>query len=149
MPQGEESAEEQILAMMLGHKEASQHFSEKLGFLQDVTRGAVAMLIVDSYRTRDVIDPSDLMDRASTQEEKNLISKLTDMWIYRMPYSEEALDGAIRKVNIAIKSVQAKTFRDQLAMPMNIESERIMMEEYRKCLNDLRRYINEETSQKQ
>jgi hypothetical protein len=148
VPGGEESAEEQILAMMMGHKEASQHFSEKLGFLQDDTRGAVAMLIVDSYRSADTIEPSDLIDRAESQEERNLISKLTGMWVYRMPYDEAALDGAIRKVNISIKNAQAKAFRDQLSVPMNIEAERIMMEEYRQCLNDLRRYINEENDQK-
>ena len=133
--------------MMLGSKEASQHFSDKLGFLQDTLRASVAMLIVDSYRTADTIDPSWLMDRTDKEEERNLISKLAGMWVYRMPYDEALLDGAIRKVNIAIKTEQANAFKEQLSMPMNIESERILMDEYRECLNDLRRYINEENSQ--
>ena len=147
LPEGLESAEEQILAMMLGHKEASQHFSDELGFLQDKLRASVAMLIVDSYRTMDTIDPSDLMDRTDKEEERNLISKLAGMWVYRLPYDEALLDGAIRKVNIAIKTQQANQFKEQLSMPMNIESERMLMDEYRECLNDLRRYINEENSQ--
>ena len=147
IPEGLESAEEQILAMMLGSKEASQHFSDKLGFLQDTLRASVAMLIVDSYRNADTIDPSWLMDRTDKEEERNLISKLAGMWVYRMPYDEALLDGAIRKVNIAIKTEQANAFKEQLSMPMNIESERILMDEYRECLNDLRRYINEENSQ--
>ena len=138
------SAEEQILAMMLGHKEAAQHFSDKLGFLQDPVRGAVAMLILDSYRTQDVITPSELMDKAGTEEERNLIAGLTELWVYGMPYDETVLDGVIRKVNISVKSAQADAFKEQLSQPMNLESMKVLMEEYRECLNDLRRYIDEE-----
>ncbi|MBO7703423.1 MAG: DNA primase [Solobacterium sp.] len=141
---GTASAEEQILAMMLAHKEASQHFSEKLGFLQDKTRGAVAMMIVDSYRQNDKIIPSDLIDKAETQAERDLIVRLCESWVYGMAYDEALLDGVIRKVNISLKSAQANAFKEQLAQPMNPESALVIMDEYRECLNDLRRYIDEE-----
>lgn len=141
---GLENAEEQILAMMLAHKQACQHFSEQLGFLQDTTRGAVAMLIVDSYRNADKIDPSDLISRCDTQNERDLITHLCELWIYRRPYDEDLLDGAIRKVKINLKSVQANAYKESLSQPMNRESMLVMMNEYRECLNDLRRYIDEE-----
>ena len=138
------TAEEQILAAMLGHKQAAQRFSEKLGFLQDKVRGAVAILIMDAYRTEDVIDPSKLIDQASTQEEKNLITRLMSHWGALGNYDEEALDGAIRKVNISLKTQQADHYKEELAKNLNRESAKLLLEEYRQCLNDLRRYINEE-----
>ncbi|MBR4454793.1 MAG: DNA primase [Solobacterium sp.] len=138
---GTVSAEEQILAMMLGHKEAAQRFSETLGFLQDSVRGAVAMQIVDAYRTADTIDVSDLIDKTATQEEKNLITKLINRWEYIQPYDRSYLDGAIRKVNISIKTALAEQYKEQLGQAMNQESTRTLMEEYRRCLNDLRRCI--------
>ena len=61
-----------------------------------------------------------------------------------MPYDETVLDGVIRKVNISVKSAQADAFKEQLSQPMNLESMKVLMEEYRECLNDLRRYIDEE-----
>ena len=138
------SAEEQILATMLGHKEAAQHFSEKLGFLQDTVRDAVAILMLDAYRTEDVLDPAALIDRTSNQEERNLITRLTGHWAAAAPYDESAMDGAIRKVNISRKRAQADRYREQLSAGVNKESTAVLLEEYRECLNDLRRYIDEE-----
>jgi DNA primase len=138
------SAEEQILATMLGHKEAAQHFSDKLGFLQDKVRDAVAILMIDAYRVEDVLDPAALIDKAETQEERNLITRLIGHWAAVTPYDESAMDGAIRKVNISLKRAQADRYREQLASDMNKESTKVLLEEYRECLNDLRRYIDEE-----
>ena len=144
---GLDQAEEIILAMMLAHKEASQHFSETLGFLQNKDRDSVAMMIVDSYRTKDVIDPNELIDRMDTQENRNLITRLIDLPVYAMEYDENVLDGAIRKVKISLKTAQANAFKEQLAQPMNPESALVIMQEYKECLNDLRRYIDEEANE--
>ncbi|MBR3202773.1 MAG: DNA primase [Solobacterium sp.] len=144
---GLDQAEEIILAMMLAHKEASQHFSETLGFLQNKDRDSVAMMIVDSYRTKDVIDPNELIDRMDTQENRNLITRLIDQPVYAMEYDENVLDGAIRKVKISLKTAQANAFKEQLAQPMNPESALVIMQEYKECLNDLRRYIDEEANE--
>lgn len=144
---GLEQAEEIILAMMLAHKEASQHFSETLGFLQNKDRDSVAMMIVDSYRTKDVIDPNELIDRMDTQENRNLITRLIDLPVYAMEYDANVLDGAIRKVKISLKTAQANAFKEQLAQPMNPESALVIMQEYKECLNDLRRYIDEEANE--
>ncbi len=144
---GLEQAEEIILAMMLAHKEASQHFSETLGFLQNKDRDSVAMMIVDTYRTSDVIDPNELIDRMDTQENRNLIIRLIGLPVYAMEYDESVLDGAIRKVKISLKTAQANAFKEQLAQPMNTESALVIMQEYKECLNDLRRYIDEEANE--
>ncbi len=138
------SAEEQILAMMMGHKDAAQRFTDTLGFLQDKDRYALAMLIIDAYRTKDTLNPSDLIDAAETQEQKNLITRLIDQWGYAKPYDQPALDGAIRKINITLKEARAEQFREQLAQSMNSESKQALMSKYIECLNDLRRYIDEE-----
>ena len=141
---GTESAEEQILSMMLGHKEAAQRFSEKIGFLKDPTREAVAMLMIDAYRTEDILDPSDLIDKSQTQEQRKLIMRLIELWGYREPYDQTVMDGAIRKVNISLKRAQAEEYRNQLGMAMNEESTNLLLEKYWECMKDLRRYINEE-----
>ncbi len=144
---GLEQAEEMILAMMLGHKEASQHFSEKLGFLKDKDRSGLAMMIVDCYRSSDRINPDVLMDQADSQTVRNLIARLISLPVYDMPYDEAMMDGAIRKVNISLKEAQADAFKEQLAQPMNQESSLVLMEEYKECLKDLRRYIDEEANE--
>lgn len=144
---GLDQAEEIILAMMMAHKEASQHFSETLGFLENKDRDSIAMMIVDSYRTSDKIDPNELIDRMDTQENRNLITKLIDLPVYAMEYNESVLDGAIRKVKISLKTTQANAFKEQLAQPMNPESALVIMQEYKQCLNDLRRYIDEEANE--
>ena len=85
-----------------------------------------------------------LIDKAETQEERNLITRLIGHWAAVTPYDESAMDGAIRKVNISLKRAQADRYREQLASYMNKESTKVLLEEYRECLNDLRRYIDEE-----
>ena len=57
------------------------------------------------------------------------------------------MDGAIRRVNISLKEAQADAFKEQLAQPMNQESSLVIMEEYKECLKDLRRYIDEEANE--
>ena len=107
-------------------------------------RDAVAILILDAYRTEDVLDPAALIDRTSNQEERTLITRLTGHWAAAAPYDESAMDGAIRKVNISRKRAQADRYREQLSAGVNKESTAVLLEEYRECLNDLRRYIDEE-----
>lgn len=143
-PDGTSEAEEQILAMMLASRSASARFEEKLGYLTDPDRNAVAMMIVDAYRTHDQIEPASLIDEADSQEQKNLISKLADSWAYSAEYDESILDGAIRKVLISVRSLQADAFREQLSAPMNSETREVILNEYQECLRELRRYLDEE-----
>ena len=102
------------------------------------------MMIVDAYRTHDQIEPASLIDEADSQEQKNLISKLADSWAYSAEYDESILDGAIRKVLISVRSLQADAFREQLSAPMNSETREVILNEYQECLKELRRYLDEE-----
>ena len=143
-PDGTREAEEQILAMMLASRSASARFEEKLGYLTDPDRNAVAMMIVDAYRSHDQIEPASLIDEADSQEQKNLITKIADSWAYSAEYDDSILDGAIRKVMISVRSLQADAFREQLSAPMNSETREVILNEYQECLKELRRYLDEE-----
>ncbi len=143
VPSGAVQAEEQILAMMMASKSAAARFEDRIGFLMDPARNELAMLMIDAYRSRDHIDPSALIDEVDDQDQKNLISRLTDSFAYKC-FDENLLDGAIRKVLITVKTNQADAFKEQLTHPMNQASREVLLNEYQECLKDLRGYIDEE-----
>ncbi len=147
VPDGTEEAEELILAQMMAHPSASKQFEEKLGYLLDSSRNQVAMMIVDGWRSGD-ITVSGLIDAASDQPIKDLIAKLATSPGFELAYDSKLIDGSIRKIMISVKKSQADAFRQQLNQPMNAESRDLIMNEYQECLRDLRRYIDEENSEK-
>lgn len=49
---------------------------------------------------------------------------------------------------ISVKKSQTEAFRQQLSEPLNAESRELIVNEYQECLRDLRRYIDEENSEK-
>lgn len=147
VPDGEQEAEEQILAMIMADRRACQRFEEKLGYLHDQNRSALAMLIVDAWRRKGSCAPAALMDAAENEEQQKLIARLSDSWQYHEEYKENQLDGAMRKVLITEKQNQLKAYSEQICGPMNEESRRVLFEQYTACLNDLRRYLNEESNE--
>ena len=149
MPDGLKQAEEKILAMMLASKKASRIFEENLGYLTDETNNAVAMLLVDAYRQSDRLELALLLDRAATQEEKNILAGLGSHWSLQTEFDAERLYGSMRKVMIHVKKQQAEALKAQLSKPLNMESRRLLLQEYQECLRDLRGYINEESNGKQ
>ncbi len=149
MPDGLKKAEEQILAMMLASKKASHIFEEKLGYLTDETNNAVAMLMVDAYRQNDHLELALLLDRAATQEERNILAGLGEHWALQKEFDAGRLAGSIRKVLIHVKKQQAEAFEAQLSSPLNEESRQLLLREYQECLRDLRGYINEESNAEQ
>ena len=144
--QGSEAAEEIILAQMLAHPEAIQHFSDKLGYLTNPVYNSIAMLVIDKYRKYNNIDISALIDSVDDDKIKKKISDLATFWAYELPYDEKQMDGAIRKVHISINEAQLEAYKEQLQQPMNAESREVLLNKYQECLLTLRRYINEENS---
>lgn len=144
---GGSEAEEQILRMMLAYPEAVRYFNEKLGYLASPLHQELAMMIVDASKQGENIDISALIDSTEQDEIKKLITTLVTSWMYNLPYDEDALEGAIRKVRIEAKTKQADAFQAQLQQPMNDESRSILLEEYKNCLVELRRYIDEESNE--
>ena len=110
LPNGTKEAEELLLQCMLENPEAAHYFEENLGFLNDETRQELAMMIVDAYRTHDVISASELMDSTNKKEIKTLIAKLSTEPSYTV-YSEELMKGLARKVTFMRKVWKQKGIR--------------------------------------
>ena len=141
---GLESAEETILTLMLRYKSAVDLFLNELGYLTNVENNRLAMAIVDMSRREGKIDPNKLIDLCGDVSVASLITKLMSSWMYELPYDENVMHGAIRKILIAQKQSQAKAFKEQLAQPMNEETRMLVLNEYQECLRDLRRYIDDD-----
>ncbi len=146
-PDGFEEAEDIILAMMLANSSAAHRFVEKLGYLTDKIKHAASMMIVDAYRTRGTAEPSILIDETSNEEIRKLLIKLTEHWAYSIPFEEKIFDGAVRKVQIRAKTVQANAFRQALQNPLSDENAQVLLNQYQECLKDLRRYIDDDNQE--
>lgn len=146
VPDGTAEAEDLILAQMMAYPGASKVFEQKIGYLLDPDRNQLAMMIVDAWRSGR-LTVNQLMDEATDQEVRNRIAGLATSPAYEQPYDENVIIGAIRKILISAKKAQTEAFRQQLTQPMNAESRALIMQEYQECLRDLRRYIDEETSE--
>ena len=147
VPDGTAEAEQLILSQMMAHPAASTQYEEKLGYLLDKDRNRLAMMIVDGWRSGKVTVNS-LIDSTPDQSLKDMITDLATSAEFELPYDSKLIDGAIRKIMISVKKSQTEAFRQQLSEPLNAESRELIVNEYQECLMDLRRYIDEENSEK-
>ncbi|MCH4208048.1 MAG: DNA primase [Solobacterium sp.] len=147
VPDGTAEAEQLILSQMMAHPAASTQYEEKLGYLLDKDRNRLAMMIVDGWRSGKVTVNS-LIDSTPDQSLKDMITDLATSAEFELPYDSKLIDGAIRKIMISVKKSQTEAFRQQLSEPLNAESRELIVNEYQECLRDLRRYIDEENSEK-
>jgi DNA primase len=143
-PDGLEEAEKQILAMMLQSKAACAQFEDKLGYLSDEKRNDLAMRIVSWYRRREKLDVAGFMDGLDSQEEKDLTAELAQSWAYSLPYSEAKMTGAMRKVLIHQKLEEEEDLRRQLGQTLTEAAGRKLLDQYIACVQDLRRYYDDE-----
>ncbi|MBR2825480.1 MAG: DNA primase [Solobacterium sp.] len=141
---GSSEAEEQILTMMLAYPEAVKYFKDELGYLNQPCHQELAMMIIDATKHGEEIEIAKLIETTKNEQIRKLITKLVTSWIYQLPYEESAMKGAIRKVNIDAKRKQADAYEAQLSQPLNDESRNLILDEYKKCLVELRRYLDEE-----
>ena len=103
------------------------------------------MLIIDSLHTFQDADPSHLIDRTDKQEVKDLLTRLVSMPAYDIDYDEAVLKGAIRKVKITTLQKERDAYYEQLSQAgLNDMSQKVLMEKYQKCIQELRRYLDEE-----
>ena len=140
---GEDRAEELILKMMMHSPEAVRRFENELGYLNDPVRQNLAMMMIDHTRTAGSVDAVRLIDETEDQNARNLIvSLIQDDY---GGYDEKVMDGAVRRVKIAVLSSEADAYKEQLNSDMNIRSREILLNKYSSCLKELRRYIDEES----
>lgn len=64
---------------------------------------------------------------------------------YDIDYDEAVLKGAIRKVKITTLQKERDAYYEQLSQAgLNDMSQKVLMEKYQKCIQELRRYLDEE-----
>ena len=145
IPDGSLDAEDLILMMMLKSAAHAHTFEVELGYLNDKTHKLLAMLIIDGLHTFQDADPSHLIDRTDKQEVKDLLTRLVSMPAYDIDYDEAVLKGAIRKVKITTLQKERDAYYEQLSQAgLNDMSQKVLMEKYQKCIQELRRYLDEE-----
>lgn len=144
---GSEKAEELILCMMMQSPQAAVRFEEDLGYLNIPSHQTLAMMILDARHSTGDCSPAQLIDATQDQEIRNLISNLAVLPEYGMPYDENVMNGAIRKVKITVLTAEADAYKQQLSGALNDASRQLIMNKYASCLRELRRYIDEENSQ--
>lgn len=148
VPDGLRQAEDQILAMMFGSREAAVRFEEELGFLVSQDAQTLAMLLVDAYHTTGSCDPASLMDQTEDETVRNrIVSIVTDCGKWMNEYDASCMDGAIRAIKIRILDNEAAQYRDQLAQALNSAGMQVIMQKYNECLMKKRELIEQETKQ--
>ncbi len=147
VPDGTEKAQEQILSMMMASSKAVQVFEDKLGYLIGDDDQTLAMMIVDAQHTYGKADASSLIDQTDSQSIKDLISRLVTSPAFTIPYEESRMTGAIRRIKETVLTNEADQYRDQLKGDLNDLSRELILNKYSHCLRELRRLIDEESSE--
>lgn len=144
VPNGTKDAQEMILVSMMKNADAIRIFEEDLAYLPGQQEQVLAMMIVDQGHSNGIVDVNQLIDEAEDQELKNYISGLVLSSIYQIPYDENVMHGAIRKIRIATLQNESDKIKEQLDRELNKESKDILLKKYLNCVKELRRYIDEE-----
>ena len=147
VPSGTKQAEEMILAMMMKAPSATVKFEEELGYLINPAHQELAMMIINQLHARGSADPQQLIDEAESQEIRDLIASLMSSDLYEMPYDEKVFEGAVRKVKISDLQTKANNYKEQLDAGLNEQAMAALLKNYTDCLNELRRYIDEENNE--
>ena len=147
VPDGTGKAEEQILAMMMNHAEATRKFEEDLGFLISKDGQTAAMMIVDAWHAKGKCDPGALIDHTDSQSVRDLITTAVSSPLYSEEYDPKKMDGAVRRIKIQVLGMEAEQYRQQLISALNGTSMELLMKKYNECLAEQRRLINEENSE--
>ena len=120
VPDGTKDAEEMILSMMLKSYQATQIFENDLGYLIEDTYSKLALTILD------------------------LVTKLVTRDDYDQAFDEEKMKGAVRKIKMAVLSMQSAQLKQQINHALNGESLSLLINKYNECLKEQRRLLNEE-----
>lgn len=144
VPDGTKDAEEMILSMMLKSYQATQIFENDLGYLIEDTYSKLALTILDISRERGKCDIQVLIDASSDQAGRDLITKLVTRDDYDQAFDEEKMKGAVRKIKMAVLSMQSAQLKQQINHALNGESLSLLINKYNECLKEQRRLLNEE-----
>lgn len=99
---GVQAAEYEILSQMLNARSASVMFRDELGSLADSTSNALAMYMIDYYRTHQTIAIADFLDTIQEEPVKNLLLSISEWELASDSVNLEALHEAIIKMKVCL-----------------------------------------------
>lgn len=99
---GVQAAEYEILSQMLNARSASIVFRDELGSLEDSTSNALAMHMIDYYRTHKTIEIADFLNTIQEEPVKNLLLSIADWELASETVNLEALHEAIIKMKVCL-----------------------------------------------
>ena len=129
---------------MLKSNQATQIFENDLGYLIEDTYSKLALTILDISRERGKCDIQVLIDASSDQAGRDLVTKLVTRDDYDQVFDEEKMKGAVRKIKMAVLSMQSAQLKQQINHALNGESLSLLINKYNECLKEQRRLLNEE-----
>lgn len=99
---GIQAAEYEILSQMLIARSASILFRDELGSLKDATSNALAMHMIDYYRTHTTIELADFLNTIQEESVKKLLLEIVDWELASETVNLEALHEAIIKLKVCL-----------------------------------------------
>lgn len=99
---GVQAAEYEILSQMLAARSASILFRDELGSLKDAASNALAMHMIDYYRTHKTIEVADFLNTIQEEPVKNLLLAIADWELASDTVNLEALHEAIIKMKVCL-----------------------------------------------
>lgn len=110
---GELVAQYQILSQMLISKSAMEYYRSNLGFLRNEECNALALYIVDFYRTHERIIVADLLDYIKEDDSKKILLKIANWELAMDTYQEEVLQEAVSKIKESMIEEKIKLLKEQ------------------------------------
>lgn len=135
-------AQIQILNAMLQNFDAIEIFINNLGFLPDDNCQLLAMMIIDEYRQNKKIDASKLFDQIDDENVQSLLVKIINDTLEEA-YSEDRLNGAIKRIKIYMLETRSKQIKKQLGSLNDLISKQQLMEQLNSNYKELRKLYDE------
>lgn len=110
---GNQNAQEQILALMLLSKQATEFYRHELGFLPDTNYHNLAIIIINYYRNHDTIIVADLLNYITEEDVKKILLEITNWELAPLDYHEKVMQEAISKIKNGLISEKINTLLEQ------------------------------------
>lgn len=108
---GVQAAEYEILSQMLNARSASIMFRDELGSLTDATSNALAMYMIDYYRTHKTIVIADFLNTIQEEPVKDLLISISEWELASETVNLEAVHDAIIKMKAGLLDEKIASLR--------------------------------------
>jgi hypothetical protein len=144
VPDGEKSAEKQVLMVMMKRPETAEIYRNELGYLNDPVNDALANLILSYLSRYGKADPLDLLHETEDPAVQQRISEIYSSQAWQMEVDEDSMHGAIRRIRMNYYEQCADALKRKLDTSHDDEEKKSLLKQYSDTLIQLRRLHNEQ-----